>query len=55
MRKITERVESIFTVAGLIALVLIVFGVTYVFVRRMLWLLGIPLMTVLAVLLGGAV
>lgn len=55
MRKITERVESIFTVAGLIALVLIVFGVTYVFVRRLLWLLEIPLMTVIAVLFGGAV
>lgn len=55
MRKITERIKNILILVGLIALPMIVFGVTFVFVRRLLWLLGIPLLTVLALLLGDAI
>ncbi|MFR8012067.1 MAG: hypothetical protein ACLU8W_09955 [Clostridia bacterium] len=55
MCKITERIKNILILVGLIALPMIVFGVTYVSVRRLLWILGIPLMTVLALLLGDAI
>ena len=53
--RLRSESKNILILVGLIALPMIVFGVTYVFVRRILWILGILLMTVLALLLGDAI